>query len=181
MRKVNICLFIGILLAGLLTGCQKHHQVSYTFDNIPDRIWPGEDFWTIPLEGWHVKNGRIECKSNIQQAKFSVLPHVLAEGNRGFNVTFDMGLLEKGNHDGSAGVIIGSEALEENDVRAAVYFGQGIDMGVHTEGYAFIEQNTRQLPADFDFGSFKIDVSGSHSSGDYVIVMNVLDVSGNLA
>ena len=178
-RTIIVTISICFILL-LYSSCRRYQEVLYTFDNIPDRIWIGEDFWTVPLEGWQVKNGRIECKSHIQQATFSILPYVLTERTDGFRVTFDIGLLEKGNHEGSAGVIIGMEALEEKDVRAAVYFGQGVNMGVNTAGYAFIEQNTIQLPPDFDFEGFKIEVKGSGSSGGYDLTMNVMDMEGNI-
>ncbi len=180
MKRTIILTVSMALMLLVYSSCQRHQEVLYTFDNIPDRTWIGEDFWTVPLEGWQVKNGRIECNSHIQQATFSILPYVLSERTEGFNVAFDMGLLEKGDHGGSAGVIIGKKAPEEKDVRAAVYFGQGINMGVNTEGYAFIEQNTRQLPSDFDFNEFRIEVAGSGSSRDYSLEMKVLDGDGNL-
>lgn len=180
MKRAIILTISMCLILLVYSSCQRYQEVLYTFDNIPDRTWPGEDFWTVPLEGWQVKNGRIECNSHIQQATFSILPYVLSERTDGFRVAFDIGLMGKGDHEGSAGVIIGSEAVEEKDVRAAVFFGQGINIGVHTEGYIFIEQNTRQLPPDFNYESFRIEVAGASSSGGYEMSMNVLDNSGHL-
>ena len=102
------------------------------------------------------------------------------ESSSGFGVTLAMGLLEKGNNDGSAGVIIGKEVQEAKDVRAAVNFGQGVSMRVNTGGYAFLEQYTSQLPSDFDFEGFKIEVTGSGTSGGYDLTMNVLSMEGNV-
>jgi alkaline phosphatase D len=167
-------------MLSLFLSCQHNDEVVYTFDNIPDRIWPGEDFWTVPLEGWHVKDGRVECLSGMQQATFSILPHVLTDRSAGFKISFEMGLLENGRNDGSSGIIIGKEAMEEDDVRAAVFFGQGINMGVHTAGYAFIEQQTSPLPPDFDFGRFKVEITGSGSFRNYVLTMNVTDMEDNV-
>jgi len=180
MQRILFMPLVFVLLITYLTSCKQHHEVEYTFDNIPDRVWIGEDFWTVPLEGWRLNNGRVECISNIQHATFSVLPYVLKGRDNEFRVSFDMGLLERGENEGSAGVTIGRTALEENDVRAAVYFGQGINMGINTEGYAFIEQNTRQLPSDFDFNEFRIEVAGSGPSRDYALEMKVLDGDGNV-
>jgi len=180
MKKSVILNLAGLLIVSFLSCNRENTNVLYRFDNIPDRIWAGEDFWTIPLEDWHIKNGRIECLSDIQQATFSVLPYVLKDDDASFRISFDMGLLSKGAHDGSSGVIIGSEALEEKDVRAAVYFGKGIRMGVNTKGYAFLEQQTRQLPAGFDFSHFKIEATGSKISDGYTVGMKVFDVTGKV-
>ena len=179
MRRIYIKPLIIVLLFIHLTSCNQHHEVWYTFDNIPDRVWCGEEFWTVPLEGWRINNGRVECISNIQHATFSVLPYVLAERSDGFRVLFDMGLIERGENDGSAGITIGRKASEEDDVRASVYFGQGINMGINTQGYAFIEQQTSRLPSDFDYSSFKIEVTGGKSSGEYLLSLNIKDSDGN--
>ncbi len=179
MQRNLIIAIAGALLFIQLTSCKKHHEVLYTFDNIPDRVWIGEDFWTVPLEGWRINNGRVECISNIQQATFSVLPYVLEERDNEFRVSFDMGLLERGENEGSAGVTIGRKALEEDDVRASVFFGQGIDMGVSTQGYAFIEQQTSRLQSGFDYSNFKIEVTGGRSSGEYVLTLSIKDKDGN--
>ncbi len=178
MKKILITVFACVLVIHL-TSCKNHHDVLYTFDNIPDRVWIGEDFWTVPLEGWRINNGRVECISNIQQATLSVLPYVLRERDNEFRVSFDMGLLERGPNEGSAGVTIGRKAVEDDDVRASVFFGQGIDMGVSTQGYAFIEQQTSRLPSGFDYSSFKIEVTGERYSGEYMLAMIITDKDGN--
>lgn len=180
MKKSFNWILSGWFIITSLSCSHENTSVLYSFDNIPDRIWAGEDFWTVPLEDWQVKNGRIECLSNIQQAMFSLLPYILKDGDNIFKMSFDMGLLNMGTNNGSAGVIIGSEALEEKDIRAAVYFGKGLNMGVNTKGYAFLEQQIRQLPAGFDFSQFKIEVSGSKASDGYTVGMKVLDATGNV-
>jgi alkaline phosphatase D len=160
---------------------RKGHEVYYDFDSIPDRVWVGEDFWTVPLEGWRVNDGRVECVSHLQQATFSNLTYVLEEGNSAFNVRFEMGLIGKGENEGSSGIVIGSQAIEDDDVRAAVYFGSGINMGVNTGGFAFLEDLSVSLPDGFDYSSFTLDVGGSDSSEGYIITMEVIDPEGNVA
>jgi alkaline phosphatase D len=172
-------IIIFFIFAGLSCSCEKT-AVTWNFDKIPDRIWAGEDFWTVPLEDWQVKNGRIECNSLIQNATFSVLPYILTDKEAPFQISFDMGLTGKGVSDGSAGLMIGVEAPEEKDVRAAVYFGEGIKAGVNTEGYAFLQQQIIQLPKNFDLSKFRIEVIGKTTSEGFLLQMNVLNANGNL-
>jgi alkaline phosphatase D len=179
MKRGLFKALIIVLFFNHLISCKQHNDVLYTFDNIPDRVWCGEEFWTVPLEGWRMNNGRVECISNIQHATFSVLPYVLTEKSDGFRVLFDMGMIERGENDGSAGITIGRKAIEEDDVRASVYFGQGINMGINTQGYAFIEQQTSRLPSGFDFSSFKVEVTGGKSSGEYLLSLGIKDKEGN--
>ena len=179
MKKNLFLVLTGCLLAAGLSCTNDKTSVLYNFDNIPDRVWAGEDFWTVPLEDWQVRDGRVECRSVIQQATFSVLPIVLKDGNDMFKVSFEMGLLNKGSGNGASGVIIGSEAPEEKDVRSAVYFGKGIRMGVDTKGFAFIEEQIRKLPSGFDFSKFKLEATGSKDADGYKVRMKVLDLAGN--
>ena len=179
MKKTQLYFIVVISIMICLSCGNSGQETFYSFDGVPDRIWVGEDFWTVPLEGWHVSNGRVECLSHLRHATLSNLTHVLEEGNSSFIVRVDMGLLEKGDQDGSSGLIIGSEAPEENDVRAAVYFGQGINLGVNTAGFAFLAGQTQQLPSGFDYSHFTLEISGSDTEEGYRVEMKVVDPAGN--
>ncbi len=138
----------------VLCSCRKEiPSVKYNFDSLNDRIWIGEDFWTVPLEDWRVSDGRIEFTGRGQQATCTVLPYTLTEGEDPFIIKVEMGIDRQRTNNGSAGLIIGSEAIEEKGYKAAVYFGRGINAGVNTEGYAFIGQYSKELPDDFDWNT----------------------------
>ena len=175
----NILTWSLIFILTILTFSCKQEK-SYDFDNIPDRIWPGEDFWTIPLEDWQVRNGRLETVSQIQNASVSILPYVLNESRKSFRVSVEMGLLAEGGNPGSAGLMIGAEAIEEKDVRSAVYFGQGINAGVNTKGSVFFGAKTEPLPENFDMKRFRIEVAGKNSSGGYILTLRLYDDKENL-
>jgi alkaline phosphatase D len=179
--KFKAAYFIIPVIITFLACNRADLETLYSFDEVPDRVWVGEDFWTVPLEGWHVSKGRVECLSHLRHATLSNLTHVLEESNAPFTVRFDMGLIEKGDYDGSSGIIIGSEAPEEKDVRAAVYFGQGINLGVNTAGYAFLASQLQQLPDDFDYSEFTLEVRGSGTIQGYEVEMIILDAAGNIA
>lgn len=177
-NSIRLLFYAMLIMAG--SSCtDKKISVNYSFDDIPDRIWVGEDFWTVPIEDWQVKNGRVECSSPIQNATFSILPYVLGETAGDFEISLDMGLLAEGNNKGAAGIILGAQAQEEKDIRAAIYFGRGINLGVNTEGFAFMEQQTKQLPPEFDFNNFSISLTGSYLSGALTLNYILSDKAGN--
>ncbi len=165
-------------MAVLTFSCKK--TTSYDFNNIPDRVWIGEEFWTVPLEDWHVKDGRIETESQIQNASVSILPFVLNDSRNPFSVSVEMGLLAEGENPGSAGMMIGAEAIEEKDVRSAVYFGQGVNAGVNTKGSVFIGAKTEQLPENFNMNKFRIVVEGKNSKEGYDLTLQLFDAENNL-
>lgn len=170
-------LFLAVLT--VFSCSSGKHEVSYDFNNIPDRIWTGEDLWTIPMEDWQVKSGRLETSSRLQNASVSVLPWVLTDSKKPFSVSVKIGLLDKGENDGSAGLFIGVEASEEKDVRAAVYFGQGIRAGISSKGFAFIGLKTKTLPENFILQQFRIELSGKPSGNVYTLSMKLFDSEDN--
>ncbi len=181
MTSKTIFYNLILLLLLLLVSCSdKGENINYDFNSVNDRIWIGEDFWTVPLEDWRVKNGRIEFIGAGQQATCSFLPYILNEDDKSFKVSFQAGLISKGQNDGSIGVIIGSEAREEKDVKAAIYFGEGLDIGINTSGYAFIGQKTIELPENFNYGDFIIEVSGGKTENGYNISCFIREKSGKL-
>ena len=149
MRFKIICFFLSAIFLIAFCSCrEKTPSVKYNFDSLNNRTWIGEDFWAVPLEDWRINEGRIEFRGKGQQATCTVLPYTLTTGEDPFLIKFEMGLTEKGLNDGSAGLIIGSEAIEEKDHKTAVYFGKGINAGVNTEGYVFIGQYSKEIPDD---------------------------------
>ena len=178
MKTIKGILSITILLL-VFSSCNHQAQnISYSFDEIGDRIWIGEDFWGVPLEDWKLMNGRIECSSQLQNATVSLLPYVLDEKKEDFTFSVDMGLIEKGANNGSSGIIMGVEALEEKDIRSAIYFGSGIEMGVNLAGFAFLGQVIQQLPENFDFSGFNLKVKGTYKGGSLILDMIISDKLG---
>jgi alkaline phosphatase D len=178
-RLIHICLLTLIIF--LAESCRKETAfVNYNFDSISDRIWIGEDFWSVPLEDWNVHNGRVEFMGEGQQSTLTVLPYTLSEKENPFSINIEMGLLDTGFNKGSAGLVIGSKAIEEDDIRDAVYFGSGIKVGVNTEGYAFIDQETKSIPDDFGWNHFCLNIIGEERDGKYVIKLSLLDAGGDV-
>jgi len=178
-QKINIFLFAAVPFFIFSSCRQEITSVSYDFNSISDRIWIGEDFWSVPLEDWRIQNGRIEFIGEAQHSACSVLPYTFGKNEGSFIIKVEMGVLDRGQNTGAAGLTIGSQALEEEDVRAAVFFGSGINAGVNTEGYAFIDQNTKKLPDDFNWNCFTLYLTGDRSPEGYLIILNVLDEEDN--
>ncbi len=176
--------FSGVFLMPLVMlsffSCDTENiKVTYNFDNIGDRVWVGEDFWTVPIEDWQLKDGRIECGSQVQNAAVSLLPYVLGEKKEDFSFSVDMGLLNEGSVKIASGISIGVEAIEEADIRSAIYFGSGINAGVNLEGFAFLGQQTQKLPENFDFKMLSLNLNGSYKTGSLILALSVLDNDDN--
>src|SRR5690606_37166044 len=44
-----------------LEGAEKEADFCSRWEVVPDRVWPGPEFWTNPLQDWRVAQGRLEC------------------------------------------------------------------------------------------------------------------------
>ena len=178
MRQIFLLTAISFLL---LFSCRdKIPSTNYDFDSLNNRVWIGEDFWSVPLEDWSMNRGRIEFSGTGQQATCTILPYTIEKWESGFSVSVEMGLIRKGENHGASGLIIGSEAPEEKDLRAAIYFGSGVKAGVNTEGYAFLEQTTQKLPEDFDYSRFTLEVTGEKDEQGPVLKLKVIDLNKTL-
>ncbi len=154
--------FIFIIIA-LIYSCTEENKFSTTFDNTNDRIWIGKDFWSIPLEDWKIADGKLYCIGNIPNSRVNLLTHVLSSESGNFKVSVNIGLTEKGDSPGTAGLLLGVYDQEDPDVRAACYFGKGISAGISLKGFAFLNNEKEELPEGFDFNDFNITVEGDNN------------------
>jgi phosphodiesterase/alkaline phosphatase D-like protein len=173
MRLSTISI-IGVLIL-FVTSCTQKTEFSANFDNTHDRVWVGKDFWSVPLEDWKVKDGQLLCVGTVPQSRVNLLTQIISPGAGDFETSVKISLKEEGNVLGSAGLLVGLYDEEDPDVRAACYFGKGVNAGVSLQGFAFLNDKRAELPEDFDFSEVSITVSGN----DNQLKMNVADKNGN--
>jgi alkaline phosphatase D len=176
-KKMSIMKYFNIILTVFLftvTSCSPKPAFIAEFDNTHDRVWVGKDFWSIPLEDWKVENGKLHCIGSVPESRVNLLTRVLSPGRGNFGVSVKVGLTSEGDTPGSAGLLVGVHDREDPDVRAACYFGKGIQVGVSLRGFAFLNDERAELPGEFDFSDFEITVRGS----DNRLRMKVTDKNG---
>jgi hypothetical protein len=180
MKSFSGCISVLAVIVMVTYSCRHQPvEVIYDFDLVNDRIWIGEDFYAVPLEEWCINDGRIEFTGEGQQATCAFLPYLIGSNGKPFRISMEMGLLDRGSNNGSAGLIIGSQAPEDDDIRAAIFFGSGINAGIHTDGYAFIGQYTKKIPAEFELTHFILVLTGAKNAEGFILRLNVLDTEGN--
>ncbi len=169
--------FFFFILLLIVASCSTDKNSFVTnFDNTNDRVWVGQDFWSVPLEDWKVEDGKLYCTGAVPNSRVNVLTHIISPDEGNFKVSVKIQLSEKGSVPGSAGLLIGMHDKEDPDVRAACYFGGGIKAGVSLNGTAFLKDEKVDLPEGFDFSEFTIVVQGNNSS----LQMTVTDKKQNV-
>ncbi|MBO2543585.1 alkaline phosphatase D family protein [Salegentibacter sp. BDJ18] len=151
-------------LAAIKPVSQLEQGLVNDFANTPDRIWIGEKYWSIPMEDWQLKAGRIECTGNVPNSRVNLLTTILHGGNGEFKATTDLGLLATSpnrNQTGSAGFSLGIKDEIDPDIKAACYYGKGLRAGVSLQEGLFIGEKTKSLPKGFDFSTFSLSIEGA--------------------
>lgn len=163
--------FVIALMLTSHISCTDSGTFRADFNNVNDRIWIGNDFWSIPLEDWKIEDGRIIGKGIVPDSRVNILTRIISPGAGTFELKARFGLLEKRDKGGSAGFRVGIIDGEDPDLRSACYFGKGINAGVDIGGFAFLGDKKFDLPGDFGFDDFQVQVNGSNNK----LKMKVLD------
>ncbi|HSH18806.1 MAG TPA: hypothetical protein VLA03_00045, partial [Draconibacterium sp.] len=171
MKYSEIIIVIFLFLA---SSCARNTEFLSGFDNTNDRIWVGKDFWSVPLEDWKVEDGKLYCIGEVPNSRVNILTHVISPDLGEYEISAKIRLIDKGKVPGSAGFFIGEFDKEDPDVRAACYFGGGIKAGVSLNGYAFLKDKKTDIPKEFDFDEFTVNITGNNMK----LKMDVTDKNG---
>jgi alkaline phosphatase D len=120
------------------------------WENSPDRVWLGPEYWSNPMQDWRVAGGRIECITVAGNRNVHVLTRQLGEEAGDLVMTVRIGRVGGGKLDGgpgSAGFRIGVMG-PLREYRNSLAFGRGLDAGFTTSGRLFIGEPGSGVPID---------------------------------
>lgn len=155
---------------------------GFDFKKSKDRVWLSEDLWSIPLEDWQLKSGRIIGESSIDNARINLLTHQIKKGDGAFMLTYKIGVLKYDSTNTSVGVTLGiNDETDTQSTSAAVYFGKGVRIGVNLKGEIFIENERKILEPNFNFSDFEITITGKTNEDKTELNISITDKIGNTA
>ena len=183
---------IGILYLLLLMGCDDTKKsTNYTWNQVVDRTWAGENFWANRLQDWQVKDGKLVCVESSEKKPMRTVHLVSSrlENPGSFEMSVKTGLVNssKGLNESSAsGFLIGAGASLDYRAAALIHHSPGKEggyfVGVNTKGELFIQDFNNikmkvlaktlieKLPA-----IYKISVLGKQKGSDYQLELKVFD------
>lgn len=106
----------------------------------PDRVWLGADYWAAPLQDWRVAGGAAECINAAPNRVVHLLTADLADRRGGFTTSVKVRRADGkkfGEGKGSVGFRIGIRG-PLGDYRNALLYGKGLDAGLTANGGLFI-------------------------------------------
>ena len=170
-------LFFAAFMVLLTGSCnRKSTDLNENFDKINDRVWVGKDFWAVPLEDWQVSGGRLEGTGDIR-SRVHILTRTLNGENGDLFVSARMGLIDGRTGINASGFEIGIVDDEDSDIRAACYFGRGVNAGISTEGFIYLGGMSMQLPENFDLTGFRLSVHGVGDESGYSLTLQAEDIN----
>jgi len=130
-------LYIVILLLMLLV-MQACHWFDRSFesrwDQTPQRVWVGADYWANRLQDWRIHEGRLECVNNTRPMRtVHVLTRHLNSKDRAFSMSLQTGTLSESARrtDAWAGFLVGAGSLEDDyRMRALIHQAHGSNGGL---------------------------------------------------
>src|SRR6266436_8212526 len=136
--------------AGASAAQRTRGDFASNWDQSPDRVWLGLEYWANPLQDWRVAGGRIECIKAAANRNVHLLTRQLGEQPGDLQMGVRIGRVDGGKLSGgkgSAGFRIGIMG-PLRDYRNSLIYGQGLDAGLTSDGKLFIGNPGGGAPVD---------------------------------
>ena len=130
------------------------------WDRTNDRVWPGEEYWSNPLQDWRILGGRLECVRAEADRNVQILTRQLGEGPGELRMSVRIGRTGGGAlgvGQGSFGFRVGIQG-PLHEYRNNVLFGTGLNAGVTADGRLFIDDVNSAKHGTVDLGRQAIEL-----------------------
>jgi alkaline phosphatase D len=103
------------------------------------RVWPGPEYWSNPLQDWHVHDGKLECIVAGGDRNVVLLTREVSARSGDLKICVRMGKVDAPTSQvGFVGFRLGSKNGMSSDYRASAIYGRGLNVGVTANGLLFI-------------------------------------------
>ncbi len=147
-------------LPAWLNAAETEKDFHSRWDVTPDRVWPGPEFWTNPLQDWRIAGGRLECIKAAPGRNMHVLTRAASQRSGELRLTVRLGALDGGpvsDAQGSAGFALGVRGpLDE--YRNNLIHGAGLNAGLRAKGELFIGDGPRGKAARVELNAEAIEL-----------------------
>lgn len=164
-------------LANDLVIEEETSPVSFTknFSAINDRTWIGEQFWAVPMEDWSIQNGRLQHAGKEKKNRVHLLTHTLKQGDGMVTMQSAMGINNDFPAKGSTGFCVGIVDTTDESYKSGCYYGDGVQVGITTEGELFIGDKKQAALAGFSLAAFTLSVTCITTGDESTITLSAID------
>ena len=200
-RKIFTLSKFTLTISLIVITCSSCRWFENSFESrweqTPDRVWVGADYWANRLQDWRIHDGRLECIGSHRPLRtVHLLTQSLGPVEGHFSMSVETGLLnEKARRAGSyAGFLIGAGAPEDDyRLRSLVHQAHGknggIIAGINGRGQiVVIDNEDKRRPLDLKrdglkagkkipAGGVKLKLKARLMEGDYRLTLHALNPS----
>lgn len=115
-------------------------SLTSRWDDSPDRVWIGPEYWSNPLQDWRIAGGRLECVRAAPDRNVHILTRAVGDRSGTIRTSVRVGRIGGGPigaGKGSFGFRVGIQG-PLREYRNSLIFGKGIDAGLDAKGRLFI-------------------------------------------
>ncbi|MHC4943138.1 MAG: alkaline phosphatase D family protein [Planctomycetota bacterium] len=174
-------LFLGLLLSLFIQGLGSAQEFASDWPFQIDRVWPGPDYWSNPLQDWRVVQGRLECVRSGGLRNVRLLTREVVAEPGDLEVRVRLGALDPDEEltEGWVGFELGGRG-QFDDYRDTAVRGRGLFTGLTTAGRLFIGQAVADYPMrNAPFESMELVFNAEPDGEIYRTSLQVLDGQGN--
>ena len=175
----------SLTIAARLTGepsaqaASAATEFSSHWQQTPDRVWIGPEYWANPLQDWRVTGGRLECLRPAADRNVHLLTRQLGTHEGELRMSVVLGRADDqpfGQGAGSAGFRIGIRGPLD-DYRNSLLFGGGLDAGITADGQLFIGALPATPPSDarITSSSVKLLLTAVPQANRYRVTLTAAD------
>ncbi|GAB3648655.1 hypothetical protein GCM10028791_12780 [Echinicola sediminis] len=165
----------------LLKTLSKEGEYFISFKKIPDRVWPGNSLWSIPMEDWKVENGNLRFLGREKESRVNLLEYQLMEGQGDFSVSAVMNYKRGENKKFTAGITVGLvDATDPQSAKAACYFGKGIFGGISSSGELILDEEMIKV-SDLVDGTYEMELRALDSGGQTKLELKLFQKQKEIA
>ena len=110
----------------------------------PNLPWVGPEYWGNRLQDWHIRDGQVQCNLSDENRTLHCLTRQISETTAPFETQVTVDFQNRSGEQNYAGFRLGAKGPFD-DYRSAAVFGEGLDVGISTQGRLFIG-DTRSEP-----------------------------------
>jgi len=176
---VSFLLAAALVLAacgGSSTGFQS------AWSETPDRVWPGPEYWSNPLQDWRVAGGRLENTVSGGDRNVFLLTREVSADAGTLDLAVTLGRLDDDGplDEGFAGFRVGIRGRFD-DYRDSALRGLGLDAGVATDGRLFIGRLDDAAPrVEGPLARIGLELSARPAGAAYRVELRARDPQGAL-
>src|SRR5262245_57550054 len=161
-------------------GAAAVSDFASRWDQTPDRVWLGAEYWANPLQDWRIAGGRIECIKAAPNRNVHLLTRQLGEQPGDLQMSVRIGRVGGGkisDGKGSAGFRIGVMG-PLREYRNSLIYGQGLDAGFRAGGRLFIDNQGSGVPVELTVDAIELRLAVQPHGNESVVTLSAHSADG---